>query len=46
MTVLAPDIKHYERFLHETIFKLPGATHVRSSLKQAKLRGQTDAHEP
>jgi Lrp/AsnC family transcriptional regulator, leucine-responsive regulatory protein len=32
MTVLTPDIKHYERFLHDTLFKLPGVTHVRSSI--------------
>ena len=33
-----PDIKSYERFLHETAFKLPGVTHVRSSvvLKEVK----------
>jgi Lrp/AsnC family transcriptional regulator, leucine-responsive regulatory protein len=38
MTVLAPDIKRYERLLHDTIFKLPGVTHVRSSivLKEVK----------
>ena len=36
--VLMPDIKGYERFLHETVFKLPGVTHVRSSvvLKEVK----------
>jgi len=36
--VLAPDIKSYERFLHEIMFKLPGVTHVRSSvvLKEVK----------
>ena len=41
MTVLAPDIKHYERFLHDTIFKLPGVTHVRSSivLREVKAEG-------
>ncbi len=38
MTVLAPDIKHYERFLHETIFKLPGATHVRSSIVLKEIK--------
>lgn len=38
MTVLVGDIAHYERFLHDTIFKLPGVTHVRSSivLKEVK----------
>lgn len=36
--VLVPDIKGYESFLHETAFKLPGVTHVRSSvvLKEVK----------
>ena len=36
--VLAPDIKSYEAFLHEVMFKLPGVTHVRSSvvLKEVK----------
>lgn len=32
LTVLVPDMKHYEQFLHETLFKLPGVTHVRSSI--------------
>jgi DNA-binding Lrp family transcriptional regulator len=45
--VLAPDIKSYEKFLHETAFKLPGVTHVRSSvvLKEVKseLRLPIDA---
>lgn len=41
LTVLVPDIKHYEQFLHETLFKLPGVTHVRSSivLKDIKTEG-------
>jgi Lrp/AsnC family transcriptional regulator, leucine-responsive regulatory protein len=41
LTVLVPDIKSYERFLHESIFKLPGVTHVRSSivLKEIKSAG-------
>jgi len=36
--VLAPDIKSYESFLHDTAFKLPGVTHIRSSvvLKEVK----------
>jgi DNA-binding Lrp family transcriptional regulator len=36
--VLVRDIKAYEQFLHETAFKLPGVTHVRSSvvLKEVK----------
>lgn len=38
MTVLVAGIKDYEAFLHDTIFKLPGVTHVRSSivLKEVK----------
>ena len=38
LTVLVADIKHYEQFLHDTIFQLPGVTHVRSSivLKEVK----------
>lgn len=36
--VLVRDIHAYEQFLHETAFKLPGVTHVRSSvvLKEVK----------
>jgi len=40
MTVLATDIKHYERFLHETIFKLPGVTHVRSSIVLREIKSE------
>ena len=38
LNVLVPDIEHYERFLQDTLFKLPGVTHVRSSivLKEVK----------
>ena len=38
MTVLVPGIAEYEQFLHGTLFKLPGVTHVRSSivLKEVK----------
>ena len=41
LTVLVPDMKHYERFLHETLFSLPGVTHVRSSivLRRGEVRG-------
>jgi Lrp/AsnC family transcriptional regulator, leucine-responsive regulatory protein len=36
--VLVPDIRTYETFLHETAFRLPGVTHIRSSvvLKEVK----------
>lgn len=38
LTVLVTDIQHYERFLHGTLFRLPGVTHVRSNvvLKEVK----------
>ncbi|MGV3652595.1 MAG: Lrp/AsnC family transcriptional regulator [Noviherbaspirillum sp.] len=38
MTVLVPDIKSYELFLHDTIFKLPGITHVRSSIVLKEIK--------
>ena len=46
--VLVPDIKHYEAFLHETAFKLPGVTHVRSSvvLKEVKAETRVPVEEP
>ena len=46
--VLVPDIKHYEAFLHETAFKLPGVTHVRSSvvLKEVKAETRVPGEEP
>lgn len=36
--ILVPDIKSYESFLHDTAFRLPGVTHIRSSvvLKEVK----------
>jgi Lrp/AsnC family leucine-responsive transcriptional regulator len=40
ITVLAPDIKHYERLLHDTIFKLPGVTHVRSSIVLREIKSE------
>jgi DNA-binding Lrp family transcriptional regulator len=46
--VLVPDIHAYERFLHETAFKLPGVTHVRSSvvLKEVKAEGRLPIESP
>jgi Lrp/AsnC family transcriptional regulator, leucine-responsive regulatory protein len=41
MKVLAPDIKNYERFLHETVFRLPGVTHVRSSVVLKEIKAET-----
>lgn len=39
--VLVPDIKSYESFLHDTAFKLPGVTHVRSSVVLKEVKGET-----
>lgn len=41
LKVLVPDIKRYERFLHETVFKLPGVTHVRSSVVLKEMKSET-----
>ena len=38
LTVLVNDIKAYEQFLHDTIFKLPGITHVRSSIVLKEIK--------
>lgn len=48
MTVLIADIQSYERFLHDTIFRLPGVTHVRSSivLKEVKLEARLPVTQP
>lgn len=39
--VLVPDIKAYEGFLHEVLFKLPGVTHVRSSVVLKEIKSET-----
>jgi DNA-binding Lrp family transcriptional regulator len=39
--VLVPDIKSYESFLHETLFKLTGVTHVRSSVVLKEVKAET-----
>ena len=46
--VLVPDIKSYESFLHEVAFKLPGVTHVRSSvvLKEVKSESRLPLEVP
>jgi len=41
MKVLVPDIKRYESFLHDTAFKLPGVTHVRSSVVLKEVKSET-----
>jgi len=40
LTVLTTDIKHYEQLLHDTIFKLPGVTHVRSSIVLREIKSE------
>ena len=39
--VLVPDIKRYESFLHETLFRMPGVTHVRSSVVLKEVKSET-----
>ncbi len=39
--VLVPDIKSYESFLHDVAFKLPGVTHVRSSVVLKEVKAQS-----
>jgi DNA-binding Lrp family transcriptional regulator len=39
--VLVPDIKAYESFLHERLFKMPGVTHVRSSVVLKEIKADT-----
>lgn len=41
LKVLVPDIKRYESFLHETLFKLSGVTHVRSSVVLKEVKAET-----
>lgn len=41
LKVLVPDIKSYESFLHDTAFKLPGVTHVRSSVVLKEVKAET-----
>ena len=36
--VLATDIKAYEAFLHDTAFRLPGVTHIRSSVVLKEIK--------
>lgn len=40
LTVLVPDIADYEQFLHRTLFKLPGVTHVRSSIVLKEVKAE------
>ncbi len=40
MTVLVPGIAEYEQFLHGTLFKLPGVSHVRSSIVLKEVKAE------
>lgn len=40
MDVLMPDIKRYEQFLHETLFRLPGVTKLRSAIVLKELKSE------
>ena len=40
LTVLVPGIAEYERFLHDQLFKLPGVTHVRSSIVLKEVKAE------
>ena len=40
LTVLAPDIKRYEALLHQVLFKLPGVTHLRSSIVLKEVKAE------
>lgn len=40
LTVLMADIKRYEQFLHDVLFKLPGVTHVRSSIVLKEVKAE------
>jgi len=39
--VLAADIKSYEAFLHDTAFRLPGVTHIRSSVVLKEIKSES-----
>jgi DNA-binding Lrp family transcriptional regulator len=41
MTVLVADIKRFEQFLHDTLLRLPGITHVRSRIVLKELKADT-----
>ena len=41
LKVVVPDIKSYEHFLHETVFRLPGVTHVRSNVVLREVKAET-----
>lgn len=40
LTVMVRDIQHYEQFLHACLFRLPGVTHVRSSIVLKEIKSE------
>lgn len=46
MTVMVADIKAFERFLHETLLRMPGITHVRSRIVLRELKAQVQLPLP
>ena len=44
--VLVPDIRSYEAFLHETAFRLPGVTHIRSSVVLKEVKAEAGVPIP
>ncbi|HQE37511.1 MAG: Lrp/AsnC family transcriptional regulator [Ottowia sp.] len=40
LTVLVPGIAEYEQFLHAELFKLPGVTHMRSSIVLKEIKAE------
>ena len=49
LTVMVRDIQHYEQFLHATLFKLPGVTHVRSAIVLKEIKSDVPlplTHKP
>ena len=40
LSILVPGIAEYERFLHGQLFKLPGVTHVRSSIVLKEVKAE------
>ena len=44
--VLVSDIRSYETFLHETAFRLPGVTHIRSSVVLKEVKAEAGVPIP
>ena len=40
LTIAQPDIESYERFQHQVLFRLPGVTHVRSSIVLKEVKAE------